>query len=698
MTGVIDFVSVFNKLYYLKAILGIAIETPEQMELIEPGCNIESLNPVRIGSGSYGTVFKGCITNSCNFPVAIKIVFFPKEYTVHDNELIFLRKIRELIEQGKLISNFLLLAYGSYCYISQTPSIVDLIGINPKLYHDKYLMLITEFLEPIDPNKIKDEELYSFCYQIILIFASLREALPKFVHHDSHIGNFFIRRIPIVAPVLTYRVNGEMHFIPNHGFQVVLGDFGLSEIRDEVIKPLGPFDKMRSSDIYKENLKVIKYIDMINVLITLRNSIGIKRLIRNKSTEQFGRFIDALVGEDISKDIPILQIIILHKQLFYTLIEKTIRESALAKRRIHGIELFDPKRVLKFFEKKRRTVSFGDIKTPSEHFIENLLNSHAAYIDSSKFNSDTVKEYNGSGYNFKVGTKKYRNLISIINKAPKFGTIIVYSANKYLKKDSYIIGEYINYDRIMSTTRSYEKIMSGFQKYISVQTDYTTYNLIPKMTFYKGRDNMSSFYQVLEREKDFGYSKEDKVNYFLIGLNYMLHILSPGRDVSNDSVGLHLNAILSVFEAFGSDETDIPEDLEENVEDIETVYKNAEANSRIRTLLKDAIVKLPMFLFKDLGWITRQEYLTLSSLVLDVFRYMYCPHTIVRCCLFIIEASAPYLAIERFKRIGYPYEREVILTPRTFLITNIEEKKMTNVQGDYHYTGITTAIYLTDKI
>jgi hypothetical protein len=680
MTGVIDFASVFNNLYYLKAILGIAIETPEKIELIGSACNIESLNPVEIGSGSYGTVFKGCITNSCNFPVAIKVVFFPKEYTVNDNELIFLRKIRELIEQEKLISNFLLLAYGSYCYISQTPSILGITGIEDQYYHDKYLMLITEFLEPINPNKIKDEELYSFCYQIILIFASLREALPKFVHHDPHIGNFFIRRIPFDPPVLTYRVNGEMYFIPNHGFQVVLGDFGLSEILDEVIKPLGPFDKMRSSDIYKENLKVIKYIDMINVLISLRDSIGIERLIRNKSTEQFGRFIDALIGEDIYNDIPILQDIILHKKLFYTLIEKTIRESALAKRRIHGIELFDPKRVLKFFEKKRRTVSFGDIKTPSEQSTEDLLNSHAAYIHSSNFNYDTVKKYNGDTEEFEAGTKKYRNLISIINKAPKFGTITVYSSNKYLKKTSYIIGEYITYDRIMSTTRSYDKIMSTLQEVISKHTDFTTYNSIPKMTFSKGQDTMSEFYDAIRTNTSLGYSEVNRVNYFLIGIKQMLDILSPGRNTSTDSVGLHLNAIFSAFEAFDPYHS-----------------KSASSSYEKVEIVKDAIVRIPMFLYHNLQWITRQEYLTLSNLTSNVIRNLYSPYITVRCCLFIIKASDPYLAIDRVEELYFPTEQEVILTPRTFLVTNIEEKKMIYTGEDDSPT-ITTAIYLTDKI
>jgi hypothetical protein len=465
-----------------------------------------------------------------------------------------------------------------------------------------------------------------------------------------------------------------MHFVPNHGFQVVLADFGSAEILGEIIRPLGSYDKKRSSNIYIENLKIIKYIDMINVLITLRNSIGIKRLIRNKSTEQFGRFIDALVGNDISRDIPILQYIIGYLDLFSKLIEKTIRESALAKRRIHGIELFEPKRVLKFFEKKRRTVSFGDIKTPSEHFIEELLNSHAAYINSSKFNDNIIRKYVDCTFEFMVDTKKYRNLISIINKAPKFGTIIVYSSNRYLKKDSYIIGEYITYDRILSTTRNYNAIMSTFQEAISKHTDYTTYNSIPKMTFSKGRDTMFAFSGIIESHYQ-GYSKEDKVNYFLIGLKQMLDILSPGRDVFLDSIGLHLNAILSAFEPF---------------------RKTSYLHER---LVKDTIIKLPLFLYQGLRWITRQEYLTLSSLVLAVMQGVYSPHITVRCCLFIIEASAPYLAIERVEEAMFSKEQEVILTPRTFLVTNIEEKKMvyTGAQ-EYDGTTITTAIYLTDKI
>jgi hypothetical protein len=682
MSELINFATVFNNLYYLKAILGIAIETPEKIELVEPACYIEPLFPEKVGSGAFGTVFKGCITNSCNFPVAIKIVFFPEEEEVNDNELIFLRKIRELIEQGKLISNFLLLAYGSYCYISQTPSIRELIDIEDRQYfHDKYLMLITEFLEPINLNKIKDEELYSFCYQIILIFGSLREALPKFVHHDPHIGNFLIRRIPIEDSVLTYRVNEEMHFVPNHGFQVVLADFGSAEILDEIIPPLGPLAKHRSSDIYKENLKIIKYIDMINVLITLRNSIGIERLIRNKSTEQFGRFIDALVGEDISKDIPILQEIIDYFALFNRLIEKTIRECALAKRRIHGIELFDPKRVLKFFEKKRRTVSFGDIKTPSEQSTEDLLNSHAAYIHSSKVNYDTVTAYNYTTLKFKAGTKNYWNLISIINKAPKFGTIIVYSANKYLKKDSYIIGEYINYDRIMSTTRNPKQVMSEFQRLISKHTDFTTYNSIPKMTFSKGQDNMLKFYTMIERNVKLGYNKEDKVNYFLVGIKHMLDILSPRRNVLNDSIGLHLNAILSAFEPFN------PKNKK---------FKNLDYSKFF--LVQDIIVRLPMYLYTGLQWITKQEYLTLSSLVLAVMQEVYSPYITVRCCLFIIEASDPYLAIERVKGIGFLEEQEIILTPRTFLVTNIKEKRLVINESGFRDPTITTAIYLTDKI
>lgn len=179
-----------------------------------------------ISEGQYGAVYSGCIDDTCEKKVAIKITKEPTakmEFKIADK-----------------LKGF---------------------GV-PEMYHFKSCKDGNDvlFFEYIDGKTLNEflkgsvsREVYkSIMAQVLYNLYRIQKEFPSFRHHDLHGGNIIIKKVPVADVKIS--LPGRLYTISNAGVEPVIIDFGFSTMTG-IKNPLVESEERKNIGIYKKSPK-----------------------------------------------------------------------------------------------------------------------------------------------------------------------------------------------------------------------------------------------------------------------------------------------------------------------------------------------------------------------------------------------------------------------------------------------------------
>ena len=212
-----------------------------------------------IGSGAYGVVFNN---EDGNTRYAIKFI---KHSTFHLNEIRTMKDI-STINSSIHIPNFIYTAYYKLnCKKIDIPENNIAVVLNQCLSIDndtgKYSMIVLEYLDgtlhqllrTIIGNTINadNNEILKSIYSQALLSLYIFHNKFNYYHKDSHLSNFFYKKVIKDNKYFHYQINGQNYYIKNVGYLIVLADYGLAEKKSET------FDLNKIHEDYKQIISSI---------------------------------------------------------------------------------------------------------------------------------------------------------------------------------------------------------------------------------------------------------------------------------------------------------------------------------------------------------------------------------------------------------------------------------------------------------
>jgi hypothetical protein len=227
------------------------------------GCSPQEYLPSteKVGSGEFGNVFKGNVNGEGKRYVAYKEIQLP-------GNKITLAKLQQFLKQNPARMEYTiakkLKGFGvPDTYIYKTCS-------------DKVII----YMEYIDGMELKDwwmtkpslEQVKSVIVQVIYNLYRIHKKYPKFRHHDLHMGNILIKKVP--EKKIRVELSNKIYTIPNGGVEAVMIDFGFS-LFPRVKNPLINSDKYKNIGISRTSHKLYDVHFFLNSLFGLTQNTQI---------------------------------------------------------------------------------------------------------------------------------------------------------------------------------------------------------------------------------------------------------------------------------------------------------------------------------------------------------------------------------------------------------------------------------------
>ena len=227
------------------------------------GCSPQEYLPStdKVGSGEFGNVFKGNVNGEGKRYVAYKEIQLP-------GNKITLAKLQQFLKQNPARMEYTiakkLKGFGvPDTYIYKTCS-------------DKVII----YMEYIDGMELKDwwmtkpslEQVKSVIVQVIYNLYRIHQKYPKFRHHDLHMGNILIKKVP--EKKIRVELSNKIYTIPNDGVEAVMIDFGFS-LFPRVKNPLINSDKYKNIGISRTSHKLYDVHFFLNSLFGLTQNTQI---------------------------------------------------------------------------------------------------------------------------------------------------------------------------------------------------------------------------------------------------------------------------------------------------------------------------------------------------------------------------------------------------------------------------------------
>lgn len=237
-------------------ITGIPINEYTVDEVVRDLCNFEeSYNDISlIGEGGYGVVIKAFMKNSTVLPLAIKISRSKDDF-----------KLKEVYIMKRLMNDILRNNISPHVPIylcTYTCKEIDIEDFNS----NNSGVIVMELLGLTLSNLMNDEDFKNieiYLFQLYLLLYVLDEIFINFNHNDIHTGNIVFRD-SISEGYTLYDYRGRQYFLPNTGKQLVLIDYGISEIESS---------KKENNDWYFELSQLITELEAYDYNIQARSYI-----------------------------------------------------------------------------------------------------------------------------------------------------------------------------------------------------------------------------------------------------------------------------------------------------------------------------------------------------------------------------------------------------------------------------------------
>ena len=227
------------------------------------GCSPQQYLPStkKVGSGDFGIVFKGNVNGKNKRYVAYKEVQLP-------GNKITLAKLQQFLKQNPARMEYTiakkLKGFGvpdTYLY---------------KICDKKHII----YMEYIDGMELKDwwmtkpslEQVKSVIVQVIYNLYRIHKKYPKFRHHDLHMSNILIKKVP--EKKIRVELSNKIYTIPNGGVEAVMIDFGFS-LFPRIKNPLINSDKYKNIGISRTSHKLYDVHFFLNSLFGLTQNTQI---------------------------------------------------------------------------------------------------------------------------------------------------------------------------------------------------------------------------------------------------------------------------------------------------------------------------------------------------------------------------------------------------------------------------------------
>lgn len=207
---------------------------------------------VRIGKGSEGVSFMGCLDNKCQKKVAIKVATAAKTNNTQKfkrnwstSPLVHEFKIqKDVYNKVKSVTPHIVVPYAQFicrrgeAFINWNHPLMrnsvknTLANGTIKIINgsERVLVTYTEFYNGGDfwswmqrHSGISERKIKAILFQILWTLKAIYEKIPGFIHNDLHTGNIFIKTEGVPTSGKTKYGNFE---VPNTGIFPALGDFG----------------------------------------------------------------------------------------------------------------------------------------------------------------------------------------------------------------------------------------------------------------------------------------------------------------------------------------------------------------------------------------------------------------------------------------------------------------------------------------
>lgn len=420
-------------------------------------CDLVLHSATRLGEGSYGVVIKGCFSELCSFPVAIKIVYFSLGHKIVDNEIKALIYLRSQLLDKYLYPGVTIIGDGKVCSVSASSFIKSFLPTNREELEDSCLLIVTELLEEV-PRVIPPAQFYDMCLQYLCAVMALTEAASNIIHYDLTISNTLLRRV-YHNRNFEFRVRGYGYSIPNPGYQIVISDFGSSDAprskKSDIFyeKPIYNQNELsKTSEIYKKNVNFLRHANILSVFLILY------------------KYFWTPVSND-----PRMMVFKHFFEIISKLPFETIRIYEATKLDLNSIlelkylSYFDMRyfpRVILYSHKLKFNIS--NIISWENSIISEEEKNHSEYITRD------ILRYQGNPQSTnEIGIA---NIIDTINSIPELKIpLTVYSVNRFFSGRDIIttlkVGDIFYYPRIMSTTTNIDVLIEGFIYFSTNKTE-----------------------------------------------------------------------------------------------------------------------------------------------------------------------------------------------------------------------------------
>jgi tRNA A-37 threonylcarbamoyl transferase component Bud32 len=239
---------------------------------------------VEVGRGEYGTVFRGCVDDTCEKYIVYKEVGTPS-LTERTNN-IPLKRFKNAFDELNLKMEY------------DIAKKLEGFGV-PKMYLYKSCdgkdILYSEYIDGKELgvwlwNKPTLDAIKSVMVQVISNLYRIQQKYPGFRHHDLHVRNILVRPVP----VKDLKIKG--YTISNAGFEAVMIDFGFS-VFPRIRNPLVNDNQYKNIGISRKSDKhydLHTFLSSIHVMVRqprTRTERIVKTFIENLLPEKY------LVGE-----------------------------------------------------------------------------------------------------------------------------------------------------------------------------------------------------------------------------------------------------------------------------------------------------------------------------------------------------------------------------------------------------------------